>query len=516
MVAKRKPVAPPVAGIAWTDEEWQRLAQAWARDEALHPQATEVERWKSLVPQLFAPDRQRPLPKARLQDRAKPLFERLPLARASLRSALTSAIGVGSPAAPVAGALTEDSPTPPPAPQETAGASPQPGTALSASEDAATPPLSAAEEVGEGTSEQVFHSEPLAEAPAVDARLLSPALSSDEAAKRRRIFWTYDERLSFVRVYALLEHEHPRMPMSVRVDKAQKHLVATGELRAERRRTANPTVMLQSAELKPMLEQARIDLLKELQAQQTQAPVDALPPAGSAVMPAQGDSKDSTFEAARAGAAHEGAPKIVPGVAPGVGSSLPATPQGVPPVAQLSGMELLALAAGAFLSEALASPRVQQALATSLAPLMRQAVIDVLNGPSLQEQAAPAASPTLAAEASLVGVPPPPVVAPVVAPGGPPLPVRPPRKKLLVVGLLGSQQKEIMAGFADTFELRFLTQDDSSSRMEQHARSCDITIGMVGYMSHSAEKHLKKAAPNYRRCNGTVGELRRILQGLAH
>ena len=48
-----------------------------------------------------------------------------------------------------------------------------------------------------------------------------------------------------------------------------------------------------------------------------------------------------------------------------------------------------------------------------------------------------------------------------------------------------------MAGFADKFELRFLTQDDSSSRREQHARSCDITIGMVG-------------------------ELRRTLQGLAH
>ena len=48
-----------------------------------------------------------------------------------------------------------------------------------------------------------------------------------------------------------------------------------------------------------------------------------------------------------------------------------------------------------------------------------------------------------------------------------------------------------------------------------HARSCDITIGMVGYMSHSAEKHLRKAAPNYRRCNGTVGELLRVLQGLA-
>ena len=90
-----------------------------------------------------------------------------------------------------------------------------------------------------------------------------------------------------------------------------------------------------------------------------------------------------------------------------------------------------------------------------------------------------------------------------------PVPMR--RQSVLVVGLLGSQQHEISATYGETFDLRFLTQDDASTRMKENAAHVDVTYGMVGYMNHSVDKTLKKFAKDYRRVNGTVGDLKRSL-----
>ena len=90
-----------------------------------------------------------------------------------------------------------------------------------------------------------------------------------------------------------------------------------------------------------------------------------------------------------------------------------------------------------------------------------------------------------------------------------PAPMR--KKSILIVGLIGSQAIEIKSAFADKFALRFLDADDSSQRMKEHSSHVDLTMGMIGYMHHSVDGRLKKAAQNYQRVNGTVGELKRIL-----
>ncbi len=407
-------------GIVWTEEEWRQLAQAWARHEKAHPDCSLPDRWKLLVPEVFAADRQRPLPKANLQTRAKRLFELLPDARKEAA------------AAPLAPSLSpvENKPLAP-----------------------SRPAL------------QIVPSAPAA------SRAPSNASVDEESSKRRRIFWTYDERQAFVRAYALLEQQHPHMPASTRVVKAQDMAIASGGITEDRRRTANPTVLLNSPELKPMLELAREEV-----SSRTSVAVTEL----STSQPHPAPSKPSEL-----------GPPSRQGLLPSA-SGEPVAPVSL----EGSPTALLAQAFEALLKNALASPLVQQALSDQLAPLMRQAVLDVLNGPPLDVQAAEAA--------------------PGASPDAPvqPVPESLPRKKLLIVGLLGSQQQEILSGFADKFDLRFLTQDDSSTRLEQHARSCDTTIGMVGFLSHAVEKHLKRASSDYRRCNGTLGELRRLLQGV--
>ncbi len=479
-------------GVQWSEQEWVQLAQAWAQDEQRQPEASSADRWKRLVPLVFAPERQRPLPKAKLETRAKRLFELLPEMRQRVNERPPR--GRKSSAGPepqfdnakaqvsLEASVPPEEVSPPPAvtdastsaPPEVALSGVQGDTSLEAVEPSSKEgPNEAAEE---GTGQEAAS----ASAP--------EAASEAEPSKRRRVFWTYEERVSFVRTYALLEHEHPLMPASERVKKVQDHLIAMGEMQPHRRRTANPTVLLNSAELLPLLEQARAELKAEFSGQAPAPKLAAVATPLSMSLPVS-------------------AP---PAAAPSSNPS-PAEPPAPSQAAAASALDLLAQAAGAFLRDVLASPQAQSAvhglIQNSLMPLVRQAVAQAieeqLGGPS------PTAAPASPANGSATAASTPPL--------GASVPSRPePKTKVLVVGLLGSQQQDIRADFGSRLDLRFLTQDDSSTRMEQHARNCDLTIGMVGYMGHSAEKHLKKASSDYRRCNGTLGDLRRMLSSLAH
>jgi hypothetical protein len=78
------------------------------------------------------------------------------------------------------------------------------------------------------------------------------------------------------------------------------------------------------------------------------------------------------------------------------------------------------------------------------------------------------------------------------------------KKSVLIVGLLGDQQREIASTYRQVFDMRFLGSDSSAIRMKEHSSNVDLAIGMVSYMSHPCDKILNKHAKDYKRINGTV------------
>ncbi|MFN3327192.1 MAG: hypothetical protein ACK5AZ_27205, partial [Bryobacteraceae bacterium] len=122
-----------------------------------------------------------------------------------------------------------------------------------------------------------------------------------------------------------------------------------------------------------------------------------------------------------------------------------------------------------------------------------QAIYDLLGGPSSEASTKPSQHPNSPPETSAATTA---------------------KKRVLVVGLLGQQQRDIAARYGADFDFRFLDKDVATQRLEQHARNSDITIAMVSFISHQTEHHLRKAAKDYRRCNGTASDLGRILQGI--
>ena len=90
------------------------------------------------------------------------------------------------------------------------------------------------------------------------------------------------------------------------------------------------------------------------------------------------------------------------------------------------------------------------------------------------------------------------------------------QRKVLIVGLLGSQQEEIKRDFGQKLDLRFLPSEIPTKQARENAKSVDVTFGMVSYMSHPLDGALNKAAVNYRRVNGTVSDLKRLMYHLTN
>jgi ribosomal protein L12E/L44/L45/RPP1/RPP2 len=85
------------------------------------------------------------------------------------------------------------------------------------------------------------------------------------------------------------------------------------------------------------------------------------------------------------------------------------------------------------------------------------------------------------------------------------------QRKILIVGLRGDQEQIIKTAYKDKFDLRFLTQEATSKMMRENSANVDTTYGMVGFMHHSVDGTLNKVAKEYKRVNGTLGELKRML-----
>lgn len=91
-----------------------------------------------------------------------------------------------------------------------------------------------------------------------------------------------------------------------------------------------------------------------------------------------------------------------------------------------------------------------------------------------------------------------------------------PKRKVLIVGLLGVQAETVKQSYSDKLELRFLSQEDTVKRMREQSRGVDVTIGMVGFMSHPQDKALNKESENYRRVSNGVSGLKSVLHSIAN
>lgn len=488
----------PATAINWTPSEWEQLAWAWARDELEHREDSSQVRWKRLVPRIFPTSRQRPAPKARIEERAGQLFALLPKIYRQLKAETSSGTSQVL--------ETQESST-----KELPSAI-APASTEEAKEAVSTPLLSPSIEsaaVNEHSPRAFDSLLPQDSLGMPDTQASAPQASivGENTAKIRRIFWTYDERMAFAKAYVESEALTPRMPAVRRIAEVQDALVCAGGLDPSRRRKPNVAAILNAVELKPLLEQARLELKEatenELLKKVTSIATEPLAQQNAAIKATSADSASAT---GNTGESQGDAPAA-------------AVAQATDSISHLSSMTLLQMMLGVFLGEMLSQPRVQEALKSVLHATLKEVLAQ---GLTVQQGASPLAGPeALSAKYSALQTPasgesahlPPKVTVTFPSPRSSPSPAK---KRLLVVGLLGSQQTEVESSYGQHFDLRFLTQDDSATRMEQNAKGCDITIGMVGYLSHPTERHLKKASPDYRRCNGTVGDLKRMLHGLSH
>jgi len=182
-----------------------------------------------------------------------------------------------------------------------------------------------------------------------------------------------------------------------------------------------------------------------------------------------------------------------------------AAPNAAHPPLPTSPLQLIAQAfsmmLGNAVAEAVRSPQVHQALREALPQLIGT------HTPPVAPIAAPPAA-ELAREQAAARV-----EAPRHVPFVRPTTASERLKRVLVVGLLGSQAEAIRRDFGDKLDLRFLTQEDSSQRIKENAEGADKVYGMVGYMGHHVEKAIIRGGgrDKYLRINGTTSELKTAL-----
>lgn len=83
------------------------------------------------------------------------------------------------------------------------------------------------------------------------------------------------------------------------------------------------------------------------------------------------------------------------------------------------------------------------------------------------------------------------------------------RPRIVVAGLLNGQATKIAEEFGNNLDLRFITANDGQG-VRNKIRNATSVIGMIGFMNHSMENHLKEHT-NYRRIPGGMDALRKHL-----
>lgn len=86
------------------------------------------------------------------------------------------------------------------------------------------------------------------------------------------------------------------------------------------------------------------------------------------------------------------------------------------------------------------------------------------------------------------------------------------RYKVLIVGLLPSQENKINGDYNDMLDLRFLKPGGrKSDRLVSLAKTSDTVITLTKFVTHSDEDALKSAGVRITRVNGGLSMLRRVL-----
>ena len=216
---RKAPQPATAAAINWTPSEWEQLAWAWARDELEHREDSSQVRWKRLVPRIFPTSRQRPAPKARIEERAGQLFALLPIYLRRLKAEASSGT---SPVLEIQESVTKELPS-----------ARAPASIEEAKKAVSTPLLSpsiesaAVNEQPPKAFDSLFPQDSLG-MPGTQASGPLASTAGENTAKIRKIFWTYDERMAFAKAYVESEELKPRMPAVRRIAEVQDALVCAG------------------------------------------------------------------------------------------------------------------------------------------------------------------------------------------------------------------------------------------------------------------------------------------------
>jgi hypothetical protein len=398
-----------ISGVIWTPEEWSKLAGAFARDELAAPDMDPWLRWEKLMPLVFEPERRRPVPRGRFEDKAARLVALLPAARE-------------------------------------------------------------------------------------EARKPAAAVEEPPREKVRRIFWKHHERVNFARVYVMLEASHPSLTIVERMAKAQDELIAMGDLTEDRRKACYPNA-IHSPDLAPLIELERTNATEALKSKLIREELARL------------EAKE------QAAALATSAPAEAPTPAPIQEAAAPAAPviQAAAPLpAGLSAMQLLKMTIDAFVAEALVSPAAQSVIQDTVSRMLGARSLPVTAAapkPVEPEEEAEDDSPQPASHESKLHttftLP-----TPVQAPG-----VTIKRRKILIVGLLGSQVEQIKYEFGNVFDLRFADGDGPGKQYEQLAKNVDTVVAIERFTGKTVRSKLK-GCDDFRLCAGVVGDLKRILHGI--
>lgn len=82
------------------------------------------------------------------------------------------------------------------------------------------------------------------------------------------------------------------------------------------------------------------------------------------------------------------------------------------------------------------------------------------------------------------------------------------KRKILVIGLLPEQQRQIEKDFGSEFELRFF-KDENLKLLRTRAESCEFSILMTRFISHAHQDAVKGLKVEY--VNGSVSDLEKFL-----
>jgi hypothetical protein len=91
-------------------------------------------------------------------------------------------------------------------------------------------------------------------------------------------------------------------------------------------------------------------------------------------------------------------------------------------------------------------------------------------------------------------------------------------KRVLIIGLAGSQPREIERHHGDDLDLRFASVDASPAHIKQQAQSAGLTIVMTRFVNHSHEILARQGAAvggsHVVRVHGGMSSLRQALAAI--